>query len=925
MSDASDATDEDKALLRRHGRLLVERARAGELPVADLRDDDARTLVAELARGRSVLLVGPDGVGRRSVLRAAAHLLAAQDGHEIVELTTIDLLAGTRYLGEWQTQLLRVLDAIERVGAVLHVTDLVQLATAGSTVQSGASMLDLVRPRLQSGRLTLLGEVSATTLQAMEREPRFVELFTLQPVEPLSAEQVDTVLERAAERAGLDLSRDARRTLVDLTDRFLPARPQPGPALDLLRRTRDYQEQKAAIDEPEEASVAFIERVFSIYAGLPRFVVSRSQTRSAADIRAWFGERIVGQREAIEAVVQAIALFKAGLHDPRRPLGTFLFVGPTGVGKTELARALATFLFGGPNRMLRFDLGEYKDHDSFLRLLGNPYRPQEPALLADAVRAQPFQVVLLDELEKAHPNLFDVLLGVLDEGRITTPRGEVVDLRSTFVICTSNAGAEAAGKAVGFGAVRDAVGRRKRTMEVLQTTFRPELLNRFGHIVPFHPLDEALVRSIARQTLRDILARDGITSRNLVVDVDDAAIDLVIEHGFDARWGARGLQRELQRRVVVPLAMTLMEHRVEPGEILKVTGADGQIRVRRLDTEASREARREAQPIQLAGRTWARADIDQAVRGLREDLEALSLAIDEDDLRAAQQGLLEAREDHAFWAEADRAARQLRDLDHITSTLDHLDRLRTRVDDLHTDLGRADTRGRVAGLAARVEALREAMASAWRELVYLGPDGVWDALVEVRPLGGKRLARDVVTRAYLGWADDQEHEVVWLHDPRADDECALFAVRGRYATGMLRLEAGVHRVVEGDEHAAARVRVAPWTDRKGPVAFVDHRALKAIGTFGGKVRSRLATDGLVLQNDRTLAQNRDLAVEVGPSWHDAPEPSDVIVRRYDLVAPLVRDVLTGETSGRPDALSPARFHALLCRRVEVDGSGPEAA
>jgi ATP-dependent Clp protease ATP-binding subunit ClpC len=760
----------------------------------------------------------------------------------------------------------------------------------------------------------------------MERTPGFAELFLQQAVEPLGREQVDDVIARAADRLALDLGPEARRTLVELTDRFLTSRPQPGPALDMLARVRDYQEQKAGVDEAEPASPAFVERVFSIYTGLPRFVVARSATRSAADVRAWFEDHLVGQREAIDAVVQAIALFKAGLHDPRRPLGTFLFVGPTGVGKTELARALATFLFGSAHRMLRFDLGEFKDFASFERLLGDPQRPREPALLVDAVRAQPFQVVLFDELEKAHPNVLDVLLGLLDEGRVSTPRGETLDLRSCFVICTSNVGALEGQRGLGF-ASEDPALRRRRTLTALEAAFRPELLNRFQHVVPFHPLDDAMVRRIARHELKEILHRDGITSRNLVVEVDDAALDLVVEHGFDPRWGARGLVRELQRRIVLPLAMTLMESRVVPGQILKVTGADGHVRVRRLDTEQSREIRREAEPIRLAGRTWDKADVDQGLRRLREDLEALQLGVGVEGVGAAQDALLAARAHPDFWADQDRAARDLRELDHLTRTLDRLDRLRRRVDDLATDLAAADTRTKVMHLAQRLDEVRAATTEAFRELVHMGREGAWDALVEVAPLGEGRLARDHLVRMYVAWAEHQGMEVVWLLDPRTDDEPAFFAVRGPYAAGLLRLEAGVHRVRDGEEHAAARVRVGPWTDRVKPVVFADHQAIKgAIGAFGGRIKSRLTTeDGLVLQNGRTLAQNRDLAVDVAGAWSEAPGPSDDVVRRYDLVAPLVRDVLTGEATGRPDATSPEKLHALLCRRVDLVGQGPEAA
>lgn len=913
--------DEDREFLAITGRWVA----GGATPTWG-READAAALIATLRRGRSVLLVGPARVGKSSVVHAAAaHVDDELTG--FVQLSTAQLLVGTKYLGEWQTRLDAVVRHAQEAGAVLWLTDVANLLTAGSTSTDGTAMFDALAPRIAAGEVRLVGELTPEQHTRLERKPGFVDLFVRQTVAPLSADAVDAAVAGSAVALGLELDDRSRRVLVALTTRFMPSRPQPGPALDLLPRVKDYQVQKASIGEPEAASPAFVERVFSIYTGLPRFVVSTEETRPASEIRAWFSERLVGQHEAIEAVTQAITLFKAGLNDPSRPLGTFLFVGPTGVGKTELARALATWLFGSAHRLLRFDLGEYKDWSSFERLLGDPRAPDQPALLADAVRAQPFQVVLFDELEKAHPNVLDTLLAVLDEGRLTTPRGEVVDLRSTFVICTSNLGAVEAERGVGFGANTDPARRRDRLLSTVEQHLRPELLNRFQHVVPFHPLDAAQAAYIVRQELRDLLRRDGISARNLVVEVDDAAVDLVVRHGFDPRWGARGLKRELQRRVVMPLATTLMEHAITPGQILKVTGADGRIRVRQLDTDASRELRREeATPIELNGRHANPDDVREALRAAREDLEALAVTVDMEGLLTRQETLSEARAAPTFWGDNTAAARALRDLDRVTRTLDRIERLRSRHTELEAELATSPRRARMVHLAARTGELGDAVRGAWRELVWMGEHADADALLEVRPLAAGRLARDTLVQVYTGWAEHRSLSITWLHDPMGDEEPAMFAVRGHHAFGWLRLEAGVHRVREGDDATAARVRVAPWTERTAPLVFDDHRALKAIGVYGGRIRSRLAcSGGLVLQNGNTLADNRHLAMEVGGSWAEAPEASDVIVRRYDLQAPLVRDVLTGFSSGRPDAVSPPRLHELLALRVDAAASGPDAA
>jgi ATP-dependent Clp protease ATP-binding subunit ClpC len=912
--------------LQNDARNLV--AAAADLAVVEFRESEIAAVLAELDRGRSVLLVGPTGVGKTAVIHGVAAAMAARGRGGIFELSTALLLAGTRYIGEWQTKVTRIADAAARANAALYVTDAWNLSEVGITSSSRSSILDALRPSLESARLRLLAEATPEVLRTMQRVPGFVPLFRTIEIAPLADDRVETLLDRAAERRNTRLDPGSRRAMIKVTSRFLAARPQPGPALALLGEAVDYQDQKRSIGEEEAITPAFVERVFSITSGLPPFIVSRSVVKPAAEIRAWFADRIVGQLDAIDAVVEMIALFKAGLHDPNRPIGTFLFVGPTGVGKTELARAMATFLFGSPQRLLRFDLSEFKDYSAFELLLGDPEHPHKPARLIDPVRSHPFQVVLFDELEKAHPNMWDLLLPLLDEGRLTTPSGDTVDFRNTILIATSNVGAQAARPTVGFGSkAPEGDGDAPRIQKALEVAFRPEFLNRFQHVIVFHSLSQEQMRQIARQEMGRVLEREGIAGRGLVVDVDDDAIDLVIREGIDARFGARALKREVQRRIVLPLAMTLMEQEILPESILKVTARDDKLRIRVVATEESRAHARELEPVRgPSGRPITRADVSSLVTSLRERMAELAATVDEPALEVEHRRILRDRARQSSWKDVEKSDALQRDFERVDATLDRLRRTRERVDDLASALAAATSRSRLDAVALQARTVDQAFTDAHLELRVIGWDGSWDAVVEVRTLGsGSREARDLLIELYLGWAKLRRFSTDWLREPRDDDEPALVAIRGLHAYGWLKLEAGLHRLrlaPTGRDDDRGRlvvgaVRVLPWIDHKRPVMVSTHRPLKATGQYGGKIRSRVECEGLVLQNHRTIAENRELAADLVEAWAHAPAWSDEVVRRYDRSPPLVRDALTGFSSGRPEGLTPAALDALLRRRLEA--------
>jgi ATP-dependent Clp protease ATP-binding subunit ClpC len=916
-------------------REWVALARSGALPPVDFRQAEIAKAIDHLDRNRSVVLVGPSAVGKTAVLTGVARALAERKtARPIFELSTSDMMAGTRYLGEWQTRVHNITQAIQEAKGVLLVSDIANLPYVGRHDKGDENVFDALRPLLERGALAMIGESTHEAWKLLQRIPGFNRAFELVDIAPMPEPEVEQVIVRAAARRDLELTPESRDALIRLTTRFAAARPQPGPALALLEQVADYREQKRSIGEVEPVTRGFIERVFSINSGLPRFVVSKEVTIPAAEIRGWFSDRIVGQQDAIEAVVDTIALFKASLHDPSKPIGTFLFVGPTGVGKTEVARCLAEFLFGSPQRLLRFDLSEFKDYSSFEMLLGNPARPDKPARLVDPVRLQPFQVVLLDELEKAHPNVWDLLLPLLDEGRLTTPAGETVNFRNTILIATSNVGAAEKNRMVGFGTSGGSPDQEAHTRQALEREFRPELLNRFHQIVVFHSLTQAHLREVARHEVTRVMTREGLRSENIVVDVDDAALDLVIAEGVDARYGARALKREVQRRLVLPIAMTLMEQGVERGSILRVDAKDGAVRVRAIETEESRSERKEHLPARAPDGTIVdHGEIARRIEGAAATIDDIAKTVDIQALREAKDKWMASRNEPNYWKDVEVAEHVQEQLQSVELTIFRIERLSASVAGLRDALQRAQGRTALESIARRLLQLTKFLGDAKRELCVLRWEGSHDALLYVGPVGTTGCeARDRLARMYEDWAIHRQWVVDCLHEPRADDEPVLIGLKGTYAYGMSRLEAGMHRFRTGENAnggvSVASVRVAAWKGPKSAPKILEERPLKGAGQRGQKLRSRLvcvdsrAPNGtrLVLQNARTLAANRELAAELVGSWSAVEPAPETIVRRYDLQPPLLRDVLTDFSSGRPDATAPENLDLLL--KLRIDANAP---
>jgi MoxR-like ATPase len=900
------------------GRELTPDAR--NFSPASFRDELVAAIARSVAAGRSVLLSGPPGVGKTAIVHALAVHLAENGSRQLYEFASSQMLSGTVYLGEWQSKVTTLLDAVARRRALLYFSDIWNLPSTGRSSTGKDTVWDALRPRLLSREIQVIGEVDDQQLLALSGVAGFTTPFEIIEVPPLSADHIALLVRAEATRVRLTLDTPAVARLLELCAHFLPAEAGPGAALRLLAQVRQYLDEKRGVGEDEPVDAAFIERVFAVYSGLPLFVVSRKEVLPVADIRDWFRARIIGQRDAIEAVIQMITLFKAGLHDARRPIGTFLFVGPTGVGKTELARALAAFLFGSDTRLLRFDLSEFKDYHSFQMLIGDPDRPDRPARLTDPVRAQPFQIVLLDEIEKAHGNIWDLLLQLLDDGQLTPARGATISFRNTIVIATTNVGAQALDRRpVGF-AGGDTGGDPERLQAELEAVFRPELLNRFQHIVRFLRLTKDEVHQIARAELRRFLEREGIVGRHLAVDVGEDVLDLVVAQGYDEKYGARALKRQLQRLVIMPIATLLVERNVDDASILKLTVRHNEVVVSVLESEQSRAQRLQAEPLRLPrGQKVSREELHVMLVKAQEQLEEIAAGIQLDALLARREELESRRRDADLWKDARAAAELLQACDQLDRVLERVARLKDEQEKMSSAMPQSARREVLLRAVEPLQRHVDHVAQARRELLRIGETGYGDALLEIRPIGRARPARDLLYTTYTTWAQGRKYRVQMVREPLSDEEPVMISIAGPYAYGYLRGEAGHHRLRTEDDTCVVKVGVAVLDKPTGSVTLSAQKALKQIGQYGGRVRSRveLAGNDFVIQNAASVAGSREMAEELAPSWLAGTDDATSVVRRYDLKPFLLRDFRTGTKSGRAEILHAAAFHELLAKRIDA--------
>lgn len=641
--------------LNQYSRDLTELAREGKLDPVIGREDEIQRVIQILSRRtkNNPCLIGEPGVGKTAIAEGLASRIVEGNIPETIKdkrVLTLDLsgmVAGSKYRGEFEERIKKVLNEVKADGNVLLFIDEIHTIIGAGGAEGAIDASNILKPSLARGELQLVG---ATTIEEYRKyiekdaalERRFQPVMVNEPSEEESILILKGLRESYENHHNVKITDDALVAAVKMSNRYINDRFLPDKAIDLIDEASSRVRLSSFVTPPEvkelENDIAKLEQdkeeaikseayelageikkkqlkkeeklnklevkwekekstkrlvvseneiaeILSNWTKIPVRKLEEEETERLKNLENILHDRVVGQNEAVVAVSKAIRRGRVGLKDPKRPIGSFLFLGPTGVGKTELSKALAEAMFGSENSIIRVDMSEYMEKHSVSKLIGSPpgyVGYDEGGQLSEKVRRNPYSVILFDEIEKAHPDVFNILLQVLDDGHITDAQGRKIDFKNTVLIMTSNAGAEriVEPKRLGFSSNEDEKGNydamKRGVLDEIKRVFKPEFLNRIDEIIVFHSLTKEDVRNIVSIMAKTIANRTQ-TQMNITLELSESAKDYLVEEGFDKKYGARPLRRAIQSKIEDKLAEEILDGNIKTGDKVTVTYNENQL------------------------------------------------------------------------------------------------------------------------------------------------------------------------------------------------------------------------------------------------------------------------------------------------------------------------------------------------------------